>query len=93
MAIRGFNRRNTNQQLAESWQKVVRQVAGQSVADQTKVTVLRNGILQVAVANSATLGELKSFHHLQLLVQIQSEDSKIKDIKYRLNSNMKKKSA
>lgn len=88
MAIRGFNRVNSNKQLAETWNKVATPIIG-PVAERTKATGIRNGILQVSVGSSALLGELKSYHHLQLLTDLQKAEPKIRDIKYRLNSNMK----
>ena len=84
IAIRGFNRVNANQQLANAW-KVA---AGSAIADKTKTTGLRNGILQVAVSNSTLLGELKSFHHTELVNKLQEIEPSIRDIRYRLNSNL-----
>jgi predicted nucleic acid-binding Zn ribbon protein len=84
IAIRGFNQVNASQQLADAW-KIA---AGPVIAGKTKTTGLRNGVLQVAVSNSTMLGELKSFHHAELLIKLQKSEPSIRDIRYRLNSNL-----
>lgn len=84
IAIRGFNRVNASKQLENAWKAA----AGSTLAQKTKTTGLKNGVLQVAVSNSALLGELKSFHHIQLLTKLQKAEPTIRDIRYRLKSNL-----
>ena len=88
IARRGFSRVQGNAQLANDWAKV----AGERIAAKTKVMGLARGTLQIGVASSALLNEIASFHRADLLKKIQAEypDHKIKDLKFKLKSDMKK---
>jgi len=83
--LRGYGRTQTNRQLQEVW----REVAGDSLSRQTKAQGIKNGVLQIAVNNSATLQELESFHKFSLCERLASEhsDLSITDIKFRLNAS------
>lgn len=83
-ALRGYGRPQGEQQLAEMWNRV----AGEQVANQTRVLGLRNGVLQIGVGSAALLSELASFHRHSLLDSIQREElgRKIRDIKFKLRS-------
>lgn len=81
-ALRGYGRIRTERQLHEAWERV----AGERIAKHSKVIGLRSGILQVAVSNSALLGELASFYKEELLEKLRNEyrDVWIRDLKFRL---------
>ena len=83
--LRGYTRTQTNRQLHDVWQEV----AGDMIAERTRVLGIKNGVLQVAVNNSATLQELESFHKYSLCERLVSEyqDLSITDIKFRLNAS------
>ncbi len=84
MTLRGFGRTQGDRQLTELWQRI----AGEMIAERTKVIGLKNGVLQVGVANAALLSELTSFHRHSLLQALRSEagDNGIRDLKFRLRS-------
>ncbi len=86
--LRGYNRVQGNKQLDEIWVKV----AGEDIAEQTKVSGLKNGILQVGVSNSALISELAAFLKVEILEQLQADHShlKIRDIKFKLRSDLTK---
>lgn len=84
IAIRGFNRVSASKQLADAWETA----AGSVIAKKTKTMGLKNGVLQVGVSNSALLGELKSFYHTELLIKLRKAEPTIRDIRYRLKSNL-----
>jgi predicted nucleic acid-binding Zn ribbon protein len=82
MTLRGYGRTQGNRQLAELW----RRIAGDMIADRTKVLGLKNGVLQVGVANAALLSELTAFHRHSLLQTLRTEAAHtgIRDLKFRL---------
>ena len=82
--LRGYDRPQAGRQLQEIW----KQIAGDSIAGQTHVQGIKDGVLQIAVTNSAMLQELDSFHKWSLLEQFASEhsDLRIRDVKFRLQS-------
>jgi len=86
IALRGLARRNSVAQFEEAW----REIAGESIASQTRVVVLRNRVLHIDVNNAALLGELSSFHKPSLTKRLRTVvgPSVISDIKFRLNGNV-----
>ena len=85
-ALKGYGRVRAEQQLHEAWVAV----AGQQVAALTRVAGLKNGVLQVGVANSALLSELASFQKTELLQGLEANYShlKIRDVRFRLRGDL-----
>lgn len=85
-ALRGYGRIRGDQQLHHAW----RQVAGDQIAAQTRVSGVKNGVLQVGVASSALLSELAAFHKHSLLQRLQTVHPhlKIKDLKFKLRGGL-----
>lgn len=85
-ALRGYGRVQGDRQLHDAW----RSAAGEQIARQTRVTGVKNGILQVGVASSALLSELAAFHKWSLLDRLRSEHPqlRINDIKFRLRGDL-----
>lgn len=83
-ALRGFGRARADRALHDLW----RQAAGEQIAARTRVLGLKNGVLQVGVANAALLSELAAFHRTALLEALQKtpESAGIRDLKFRLKS-------
>jgi hypothetical protein len=90
-AARGYGRVQADRQLRTVWQ----QVAGDEIAGQTRVGGIKGGVLHVGVANSALLGELVSFLKAELLRKMNAEHAelRVRDIKFRLESRVAKRSA
>lgn len=84
MTLRGYGRIQGDRQLRELW----RRVAGEEIAERTKVIGLRNGVLQIGVSSAPLLSELTSFHRHSLLQALRDEagDSGVRDLKFRLRS-------
>jgi predicted nucleic acid-binding Zn ribbon protein len=84
MTLRGYGRIHGDRQLRELWQRV----AGEEIAERTKVIGLRNGVLQIGVSSAPLLSELTSFHRHSLLQALRDEaaDSGVRDLKFRLRS-------
>ncbi|MCA8995960.1 MAG: DUF721 domain-containing protein [Planctomycetaceae bacterium] len=78
---RGYGQAMARRQLEDLWRKA----AGEDIAELTKVITLRNGVLQIAVANSALLSELASFHKPEILAKLQAESKteQINDVKFK----------
>jgi len=89
IALRGIAQSGGDARLASAW----KDVAGDAVGASTKVTGVKNGILQVAVMNAPLLGELVSYHKLALLDALHNRhaDLQIKDIKFRLRGDLHKR--
>jgi predicted nucleic acid-binding Zn ribbon protein len=89
IARRGFARTQGVAQLAVAW----REVAGEKIASMTKVICLQRGVFEVGVANSALLSELTTFHRATLLPKLQAKypEQKIRDLKFKLRSDLQKK--
>jgi predicted nucleic acid-binding Zn ribbon protein len=85
-ALRGYGRVRGDRQLHEVW----REVAGETIARQTRVSGVKNGVLQVGVANAGLLSELASFHKFSLLERLRSDHPqlKVKDIKFKLRGDL-----
>lgn len=86
-AARGYGRVRGDRHLHDAWADV----AGEQIRQQTKVIALRNGVLQVAVSNSALLSELVAFHKADLVDRFRSDhpECKVRDLKFRLRGDMK----
>ena len=86
-ALRGYGRVRGDRQLHDVW----REIAGETIAKQTRVSGVKNGVLQVGVASSALLSELAAFHKASLLERLQSEQPllKVRDIKFKLRGDLK----
>ncbi|MHC4876386.1 MAG: DciA family protein [Planctomycetota bacterium] len=91
IARRGFARMQGNTQLAAIWKQVV---GDERMAERTKVLGLKRGVLEIGVSNSALLNELVSFQKMVLLERLKSEhpEQNIKDIRFRLRSDLSKDS-
>ncbi len=85
-ARRGYGKPQGDQQLRQAWAEVV----GELLAKNTRVRCLRNGVLEIGVANSALLSQLTSFQRIELLDQLQTRHPqlKIRDLKFRLQSSI-----
>ena len=85
IAMRGFARVRGKTQLSDIW----REVAGEHIAEFTKPIEVKRGVLHIAVSNSAMLGELVSFHQMNLLAELTSKhaDLKIKSLKFKLRTS------
>lgn len=87
IALKGLARVDGVKQLQEIWCTVV----GREIERKTTVTEFNRGVLNVAVNNSALLGELNGFHKQRLLNELQQKCGhlKIRDIKFRLKTELK----
>lgn len=85
-ALRGYAKFRGDRQLQELW----REAAGETVARQTRVAGVTNGVLQVGVASSALLSELASFHKWSLLERLQQLQPQIpiSDIRFKLRGDL-----
>jgi predicted nucleic acid-binding Zn ribbon protein len=88
IAQRGWNQKQSLDQLEEVWQ----QVAGAQFAGTTRAGQLRNGVITILVANSSTMSELVSFHKGRILkeFQVRFPQNSIKELKFKLQSGIKK---
>lgn len=88
-ATRGYGRIQGDRQVREIWQSVV----GRETGEQTRVTSVKNGVLNVGVASSTLLSELAGFRKSEILARLKSEhaDLRIRDIKFRLESRADRK--
>lgn len=86
-ALRGYAREQGSAQLQNVWDTV----AGAEIARQTRVQGISRGVLQVGVGNASLLGELAGFHRTGLLKSLQAQhpELRIKDLKFRLKSDIK----
>lgn len=82
IALRGFARVHSNNDLETAWKKV----AGSELAAQTRPTLVSRGTLTVAVENAPLLSELASFQGPELLQKLKQEfpHLKIKNLKFKL---------
>lgn len=85
-ALRGYGRVRGDRQLQEIW----KEVAGETIGQQTRILGVKNGVLQVGVASSALLSELASFHKYSLLERLQADHSqlRLRDIKFKLRGDL-----
>ncbi len=87
-ALKGYANVKGDAQLSDSW----KQVAGDRIAERTMVLGMHRGVLQIGVSSAAMLGELASFHKLQLIEGLQKRfpELKLKGIKFRLRGDLAK---
>lgn len=78
---RGLLERSAVDALNDAWKKTV----GPELAQHSRAVKIRNGIVDVAVSNSAALQELRSYLHESSLKQLQEilPDSGIRQLRYR----------
>ncbi len=89
IALKGFARVGGTQQLASIWQEV----AGSAIAAHTKVLGIKNGVLEIGVANAPLMSELIGFHKDALLRTLTSEHAElnIRELRFRLKGDMARK--
>jgi len=83
IALRGFARMRSDNELEAAWKKV----AGPELAAQTRPTIVSRGTLTVAVENAPLLSELASFQGPELLQKLKQQfpHLKIKNLKFKLS--------
>jgi len=83
IALRGFARVRSDDELRAAWKRV----AGEELARQTSPQQLSRGVLTVAVTSAPLLNELVSFRSAELLAQMKQAvpNLKIKSLKFRLS--------
>lgn len=83
IALRGFARIRSDNELEMAWKKV----AGAELAAQTRATVVSRGTLTIAVENAPLLSELASFQGPELLQKLKQgfPHLKIKNLKFKLS--------
>ncbi len=88
IALKGLARVQGTQQLQQAWQSV----AGEVVAKSSAVIGLSRGVLQIGVSNTGLLSELASFHKHTLLATLQKQHPhlKVKELKFRLKTDIKR---
>ena len=82
IALRGIGRIRGDRQLLEAW----RAVSPEEIAEGSRPSTIRNGVLTVLVQSSALLSELVSFHKSALLTRLKSDfpHLRIRDLKFKL---------
>lgn len=87
-AARGYGRAMARRQLEELW----RQATGNEWATQTRILNLRNGVLNVAVGNSALLAELAGFHKQDILERLRRDPAGagVRDLKFKLQGEIRR---
>jgi predicted nucleic acid-binding Zn ribbon protein len=83
IALRGFARVRSDDELRTAWQRVI----GEDLATQARPLQLSRGVLSIAVSSAPLLQELVSFQSAELLARMQKQAPhlKIKSLKFRLN--------
>lgn len=86
IALRGLARVKGEAQLQEAW----KEVAGERIAKHSRALEIRRGVLHIGVNNAPMLGELASFHKLNLLTKLKSDypGLKIRDLKFLLKTKI-----
>lgn len=87
-ARRGYGQALAQRQLDDLWTTA----AGPEIALKTRVLNLRNGVLNVAVGNSALLGELASYHKQEILLRLQADRAgvPVRDLKFKLQGDIRR---
>lgn len=82
--LRGYGRPQTQRQLTDLW----RTIAGEQIADRTRVLGVKAGVLQIGVCGSTQLHELNHFHKFSLLETLKAQHPRlnITDIRFRLHT-------
>lgn len=85
-ALRGYGRVRGERRLQEVW----REIAGETIARQTRVLGVNGGVLHVGVASAALLSELAAFHKHSLLARLQSvhPQLQVRDLKFKLRGDL-----
>lgn len=85
-ALRGYNKKNSREQLREAWADVAGEFAAQSRALQ-----VRSGVLHVAVSNPAVLDELNNFRKNALLNSLRDKHPqlRLRNVKFKLSRPQK----
>ena len=80
-ALRGYDKKNSRQRLAEAW----RDVAGEAAAA-SHPTMVKSGVLHVAVRNAAVLDELANFRREAILAALRERHAglKLRGLKFNL---------
>ncbi|HEY4260773.1 MAG TPA: DUF721 domain-containing protein [Schlesneria sp.] len=83
IALRGFARVHSDDEMRSAWKKV----AGEELSAQTRPLQLVRGVLTIAVSSSPLLNEVVSFQSADLLARMKQmvPHLKIKNLKFRLN--------
>ena len=78
---RGWGRRQGRLHLEQAWAEAV----GPDHAAQTRVAVLRRGVLEVVVGNAVLLQELAHFHKRRLLEELRRRlsNTPVTDLRFR----------
>ena len=86
IALKGLASPRSDARLAQMWAEV----AGERIAERTRVMGINRGVLQVAVVSSAMLNELASFHRDRLIEELRAREPRLKlrDIKFRLRGDL-----
>ena len=81
-SLRGYNKKNSREQLREAWTDVAGEFGAQSRALQ-----IRAGVLHVAVSNAAVLDELSNFRKNELLSKLREKQPqlRLRDLKFKLS--------
>jgi len=82
ISVRGLARARGAEQLEQIWAEI----AGSAIADRTRISGLKRGVLHIAVFNAALLNELVSFHRPSLLRELQAQHAAlgVRELKFRL---------
>ncbi len=83
IALRGFARVGSDDELRSAWKRV----AGEELATQTRPLQLTRGVLTIAVSSAPLLNELVSFSSADLLARLKQQvpHLNLKSLKFRLN--------
>lgn len=83
IAIRGFARVRSDNELEAAW----KQVGGPGLAGQTRPLLVSRGTLTISVENAPLLSELASFQSPELLQKLKQQfpHLKIKTLKFKLS--------
>src|SRR5262245_48592854 len=86
IARRGYARVRGAGQLQSAWAEI----AGVTIARQTRVLAIRRGVLHVAVGHAPLLSELAGYYRQTLLAKLQERhaDLKIRDLKFKLDGGL-----
>jgi hypothetical protein len=86
IALKGWNQKQSQDNLEEVW----REISGPEFHATTRVGNLRNGILQIFVANQPTLSELVGLHQHRILMEFQKifPASKIKKLRFKVQGSI-----
>ncbi len=86
IALRGYARVQGAAQLQSAWADV----AGATIARQTRAVAIRRGVLHVSVGHAPLLSELAGFYRQELLRKIRElhSDLGIRDLKFKLYSGV-----